>query len=307
MPKLLGGSKQWAGYGTAMENFGVSFASEWWGLAAALGETFGGLLLALGLFFRPASLAIMTVMIVATTNHIVSGQGTAAHAFKNAWLFAGFFLMGPGRYSLDQYLTAAARAPARLRRRGRGSLTAVRPFLLTNQSVRQCRLTACRRQLARASRRPASPDTRRRILAAAADEFGARGFAATTVDRIARRARVNKAMIYYHFPNKRALYATIVRDHFTPIAERLARHRRAAGAARGPARPPDRNPRRGDRRLQAVPADLPPRDRRRRRPSRRRGAGARRRHLRHRAQRHRRRGPRQASFSRCIPAWRTSR
>jgi TetR/AcrR family transcriptional regulator len=76
-------------------------------------------------------------------------------------------------------------------------------------------------------RRPRSssgtaPGTRARILAAAADEFGARGFAATTVDRIARRARVNKAMIYYHFPNKRALYATIIRDHFSPIAERLA-------------------------------------------------------------------------------------
>ena len=73
----------------------------------------------------------------------------------------------------------------------------------------------------RRSRRSA-PGTRPRILAAAADEFGARGFAATTVDRFARRARVNKAMIYYHFPNKRALYATIIRDHFTPIAERLA-------------------------------------------------------------------------------------
>ena len=66
------------------------------------------------------------------------------------------------------------------------------------------------------------PGTRARILAAAAGEFGARGFDATTVDRIARRARVNKAMIYYHFQNKRALYTAIVRDHFTPVAERLA-------------------------------------------------------------------------------------
>ncbi len=52
--------------------------------------------------------------------------------------------------------------------------------------------------------RPRTPhsDTRHRILAAAADEFGAHGFAATTIDRIARRARVNKAMIYYHFPEQ---------------------------------------------------------------------------------------------------------
>ena len=67
-----------------------------------------------------------------------------------------------------------------------------------------------------------APGTRSRILTTAADEFGARGFAATTVDRIARRARVNKAMIYYHFPNKRALYTAIVREHFTPIVEKLA-------------------------------------------------------------------------------------
>src|SRR5688572_12612579 len=65
------------------------------------------------------------------------------------------------------------------------------------------------------------PDTRKRILAAACDEFGAHGFAAATVDRIARRARVNKAMIYYHFPNKRALYTCIIRDVFAPITGRV--------------------------------------------------------------------------------------
>ena len=71
------------------------------------------------------------------------------------------------------------------------------------------------------TRRRSAAGTRPRILSAAADEFGARGFAATTVDRIARRARVNKAMIYYHFPDKRALYSAIVRDHFAMIVERL--------------------------------------------------------------------------------------
>ena len=78
-----------------------------------------------------------------------------------------------------------------------------------------------------------TPGTRTRILAAACEEFGAHGFAATSVDRIARRARVNKAMIYYHFPNKRALYTCIIRDVFAPIAERV----RDAMAEEGP---PDR-------------------------------------------------------------------
>ena len=66
-----------------------------------------------------------------------------------------------------------------------------------------------------------APDTRTRILTAACDEFGARGFAATTVDRIARRGRVNKAMIYYHFPSKRALYTAIVRELYSALLEKL--------------------------------------------------------------------------------------
>ena len=77
-----------------------------------------------------------------------------------------------------------------------------------------------------------APDPRKRILSAACDEFGAHGFAATTVDRIARRARVNKAMIYYHFPNKRALYTCIIRDVFAPIANRV---RQAAASDADPA------------------------------------------------------------------------
>jgi AcrR family transcriptional regulator len=65
------------------------------------------------------------------------------------------------------------------------------------------------------------PDTRHRILEAASAEFAARGFAATGVDRIARRARVNKAMIYYHFDSKLALYTAILREVYLPVGDRV--------------------------------------------------------------------------------------
>lgn len=63
-----------------------------------------------------------------------------------------------------------------------------------------------------------SPD---RILAAAAAEFSARGFAGARVDRIARRARVNKAMLYYHFGSKQGLYRALLRQTFARAGERL--------------------------------------------------------------------------------------
>ena len=60
-----------------------------------------------------------------------------------------------------------------------------------------------------------------RILAAAADEFAERGFGGARVDRIARRARVNKAMLYYHFKSKRDLYRALLRRVFTLASERM--------------------------------------------------------------------------------------
>jgi TetR/AcrR family transcriptional regulator len=66
-----------------------------------------------------------------------------------------------------------------------------------------------------------SAASRRRVVRAAAAEFAARGFAGANVDRIARAARVNKAMIYYHFASKAALYREILRDMFEAVAVRV--------------------------------------------------------------------------------------
>ncbi len=71
--------------------------------------------------------------------------------------------------------------------------------------------------------------SRARLRAAAADEFAARGFAGATVDRIATRARVTKAMVYYHFASKAALYREILRDLFAAVADHVALVRAAGG------------------------------------------------------------------------------
>ena len=69
--------------------------------------------------------------------------------------------------------------------------------------------------------RPTPPDSRHRLLTAATTEFAARGFAGATVDRIAARARLNKAMIYYHFHDKQQLYSSVLRTMFSTIGDRL--------------------------------------------------------------------------------------
>ncbi len=49
-----------------------------------------------------------------------------------------------------------------------------------------------------------------RIRRAALAEFSTQGFSGARVERIARRAKVNKAMIFYHFGSKRGLFQTVL-------------------------------------------------------------------------------------------------
>jgi AcrR family transcriptional regulator len=55
--------------------------------------------------------------------------------------------------------------------------------------------------------------TRRRLLAAAAQEFAARGIAGARVDRIAEVAGANKAMIYNYFGSKDLLFDAVFQEN----------------------------------------------------------------------------------------------
>ena len=80
-----------------------------------------------------------------------------------------------------------------------------------------------------ARRRAAGRPSRDRIADAAAGEFAARGFDGATVDRIAVRAGVNKAMLYYHFGSKAALYREILHDMFAGVAAAVLAVRERGG------------------------------------------------------------------------------
>lgn len=65
--------------------------------------------------------------------------------------------------------------------------------------------------------------TRRRIIDSSREEFALFGLDGARVDRIAGRASVNKAMLYYHFQSKENLYAAVMKDFFSIITSRVSR------------------------------------------------------------------------------------
>ena len=62
--------------------------------------------------------------------------------------------------------------------------------------------------------------TRKRILGVSENLFSSKGFDATTVDEIAQKAGVNKALIYYYFKNKDDLILRL----FEGIIEEVGEH-----------------------------------------------------------------------------------
>jgi AcrR family transcriptional regulator len=83
-----------------------------------------------------------------------------------------------------------------------------------------------------ASAPPASPkapsnraeraaERRAAIIEAALDEFIARGFTATRIDDVAKRAGVAKGTIYLHFKDKESMFEELIRTALVPLIGRL--------------------------------------------------------------------------------------
>ena len=75
------------------------------------------------------------------------------------------------------------------------------------------------------SRHPRAPSARRSgaqaIIEAALDEFIARGFTATRLDDVAKRAGVAKGTIYLHFKDKESMFEELIRTALVPLIGRL--------------------------------------------------------------------------------------
>lgn len=104
LPKLMGGPELWTTIGQSMQNLGIHFLPTVFGFTAGLVETVASLLFILGLWTRPASMLLGVTMLVATMNHLASGDGfsIASHAIEFLGVYVAFAIMGPGKWSIDK-------------------------------------------------------------------------------------------------------------------------------------------------------------------------------------------------------------
>jgi putative oxidoreductase len=102
-PALIGGPSAWAHFGVGARNWGIHSHFQIWGFVAALFGCVGGVLVILGLFFRPG---VLLLLILAIGHAIGVKHGTG---FRNAlpsiemcFVLAGILFVGPGKYSVDK-------------------------------------------------------------------------------------------------------------------------------------------------------------------------------------------------------------
>src|SRR5215218_1109928 len=70
------------------------------------------------------------------------------------------------------------------------------------------------------------------IIEAAMDEFITRGFAATRLDDVAKRAGVAKGTIYLHFKDKESMFEELIRTAIVPLIGRMHKPPPTGGSVR---------------------------------------------------------------------------
>ncbi|WP_212001130.1 DoxX family protein [Chitinophaga sp. HK235] len=97
--KLQGGTATWEFLGGTLKTIGISKWPAFWGLLATLSELLGGIALITGFFIRPAAVALLGTMIVATLFKVASGAPFAEVSYPLAMgiVFISFIIGGGKR------------------------------------------------------------------------------------------------------------------------------------------------------------------------------------------------------------------
>ena len=95
-------SWEWLGK-AAMSVIGIEFGYIYFGFLAALSEGVLVWLVFLGIFTRLSSLFIILTMFFASSYHLADGE-SAESALIYLTIYLVVFILGPGRYSLDEKL-----------------------------------------------------------------------------------------------------------------------------------------------------------------------------------------------------------
>ena len=102
--KKISSTKSWEWLGeAAMSVIGIEFGYIYFGFLAALSEGVLVWLVFLGIFTRLSSLFIILTMFFASSYHLVDGE-SAESALIYLTIYLVIFILGPGRYSLDEKL-----------------------------------------------------------------------------------------------------------------------------------------------------------------------------------------------------------
>lgn len=103
-PVLLAGAARWASFGSGVRHLGLHSHYQVWGFLGALAGCAGGVLMIVGLFFRPGVLLVLGLTLIYSLGVVHTGGGfrAALAAVELCAVLTGLLFVGPGKYSVDK-------------------------------------------------------------------------------------------------------------------------------------------------------------------------------------------------------------